>query len=112
MIEKELGGMTSVSHSAKPVHFGSSRRVELQKEPYQRSGKWWANYAVQIASTVNGSLEIECDASFQRGEIANAMIEACGNACATEQRGQKWVITACYQYVLYTGTRPDDVQPA
>ncbi len=69
MIERELGGMTSVSHSAKPVHFGSSQRVELQKEPYQRDGRWWAIYAVQIKSTVNGSLEIECDVSFSQGRF-------------------------------------------
>ena len=109
MIRHELGNVTRVPRSSKPVHFGSNLRLDLQKPPYQRDGVWWANYAVQTDSRVHGSLEVECDVDFPRGDVAEAMIEACGNASASEQRGSKWVVTAEYQYVLFQTKQPHGV---
>ena len=109
LIRREMGSMRSVPHTNQPVHFGSSLRIDLQRAPYQRDGRWWANYAVQTGSKVHGSLEVECDVEFGPGELAEAMIEACANAQETRQQGQKWVVISERQYVLWQTRRPAGV---
>jgi hypothetical protein len=112
LVHRELDRITSIPTTAKPVHAGSRLRVDLQKEPYPRGGRYWASLAVQGDDNVYGQLEVECDQNFGVGQIAEAMIETCANASESEFRGNDWVVTAYFQYVLWVTAQPSGVVPA
>jgi len=105
-IHKHLDDVTVISrHQMNTFTRGGGMHVDLQKPPYERGGRWWALLAFQSKHEMHGSLEIECDVPFPHGEIADAMLHACGNAGVYSQDGQERTVQF-KQWVLYTGERP------